>query len=115
MRVLARRVHSVASAGRLRTGEQRAASMLHAACVGTVLTLLSDGEKADPRLSEATREAVASAITNDPTRVKPGGIGGAANMLRAMLDLWTNFFSARHLFEDYAAYEGRHHGTSPPS
>ena len=47
MRVLARRVHSVASAGRLRTGEQRAASMLHAARVGTVLTLLSDGEKAD--------------------------------------------------------------------
>lgn len=37
--------------------------MIHAACVGTLLALVSIGEKADPSLSIATREAVNSALT----------------------------------------------------
>ena len=86
LRVLAERVRAIARAARLRTGEERAAAMLHAACTGTVLTLVGDGENADPGLSGATREAVLSAITTDPIAGVTDGVAAAAATLRARLD-----------------------------
>ncbi len=61
-------VQSVAEAGRLRVGVERAARMIHAAGLGVTLTLLgTEPEDRDPALSEATREAVLAAVTTDET------------------------------------------------
>lgn len=64
MEILRRRIRNLALAGRLRVSEARAADLLHAMGVGTVLTLLGQPEdRRDPGLSEAAREAVLAAIT----------------------------------------------------
>lgn len=67
-------VHRVARAGRLRVGEERAASMIHAAGMGVTLTLIgTKPEDRDPTLSEATREAILAAVTADKTDEAPTG------------------------------------------
>lgn len=88
LEVLAERVHDIARAGRLRGSEERAAAMLHAACVGTVLTLLAEKENAAPTrydLLAETREAVIAAITAAPINTESAGIEVAASTLRARL------------------------------
>ncbi|RKN37096.1 TetR/AcrR family transcriptional regulator [Streptomyces hoynatensis] len=64
--VLARRIHRVAEAGRLRVPEERATALIHAAGSGTTLTLLATPEHSrDPELSATAREAVIAALTTD--------------------------------------------------
>ncbi|MDN7500219.1 TetR/AcrR family transcriptional regulator [Burkholderia gladioli] len=86
-KVLAERIHAVAMAGRLCIGEERASAMLHAACVGTVLTLLAEGGvQANPHLSTDAREAALMAITCDSQAVGAGNeVAVAATTLRARL------------------------------
>lgn len=94
--VLRRRIRRIALAGRLKVGEERAAALLHSACVGTVLTLLGMPEAArDPGLSAAAREAILQAIAGeaDPAADalgEPAGAGApartAASTLHASLD-----------------------------
>ncbi|OBB19854.1 TetR/AcrR family transcriptional regulator [Mycolicibacterium elephantis] len=56
----------IAQAGRLRVSVGRAADMVHSACRGVTLTLISQPPDArDPELSNATREALLAAITTD--------------------------------------------------
>ncbi len=63
----------VAEAGRLRIGVDRAAEMMHSACRGVTLTLISQTPaERDPELSAATREAMLAAITT-------GGAAGPAD------------------------------------
>jgi AcrR family transcriptional regulator len=83
--VLARHIHRVAEAGRLRVPEDRAAALVHAAGCGTTLTLIAtpEGER-DPELSRTAREAVLAAITTDVSTADPGPVAAAVT-LRAVL------------------------------
>ncbi|MEU8306975.1 TetR/AcrR family transcriptional regulator [Actinomadura sp. NPDC048955] len=60
-------VEAVAGAGRLRVPVATAARMIHAAGVGTALTLIAgpSGEAADREASVRTREAVLAAVTSE--------------------------------------------------
>ena len=59
-------VHRIAETGRLRVGEERATSMIHAAAMGATLTLIGlKPEDRDIALSETTREAVLAAIITE--------------------------------------------------
>ena len=59
LEVLARRVHRIARAGRLRVAEARAVDLVHAAGTGAVLTLLATPpEQRDLGLADALLEAV---------------------------------------------------------
>ncbi|HEY0179531.1 MAG TPA: TetR/AcrR family transcriptional regulator [Dokdonella sp.] len=85
LRVLARHVRAIAAAGRLRIREARAVDLIHAAGLGTVLTLL-EREPRDLALSATARDAVIQAITLDaPVRASPTP-ATAAIALRAVLD-----------------------------
>ncbi len=85
--VLRRRIRAIARAGRLRTSEERAVALVHAAGVGTVLTLLEEPpERRDPGLSAAAREAIVAAITGESSAPTDAGPRGAAATLRASLD-----------------------------
>ena len=102
LEVLRRHVRNIARAGRLRTSEDRAVALVHAAGVGTVLTLLSEpAERRDPGLPTAAREAVVAAITAESAAAAEPGPRGAAATLRASLDQ-TAVLSAgeRHLLEE---------------
>ena len=102
MDVLRRRVRNVARAGRLRVSEGRAVALLHAAGVGTVLTLLAElPERRDPGLSTAAREAVFAVITGEDVAPSTAGPSGAAAALRASLDQ-TSVLTAgeRHLLAE---------------
>lgn len=100
--ILRRRIRAVALAGRLRTSEERAVTLLRSVCVGTVLTLI--GEHEDQRglgLSETAREAVLAAITGEAVWSEGPGPGGAAAALRASLDRTAVLTSGeRHLLEE---------------
>jgi AcrR family transcriptional regulator len=102
MDVLRRRVASIARAGRLRTSEARAISLLHAMGTGTVNTLLSQpAATRDPGLSEAAREAVIAAITGEASLPATVGPAGAATMLHACLDQTTAVSAGeRHLLKE---------------
>ncbi|WP_240762109.1 TetR/AcrR family transcriptional regulator [Micromonospora sp. HM134] len=72
--VLRSRVHRLAAAGLLRVDEQRAATMIHAAGTGVILTLLgTPAPHRDPGLGDAVFDAVLGGIlttapaTPDPT------------------------------------------------
>lgn len=87
MDVLRRRIHAVATSGRLRVSKPRAVALMHATGIGTVHVLL--GEPADRRdlaLSALARESVLAAITGEPSRRVASGPVGAAVALRASLD-----------------------------
>ncbi|MEU0841368.1 TetR/AcrR family transcriptional regulator [Streptomyces sp. NPDC005962] len=88
--VLAGHIRRIAEAGRLRVPEDRAAALVHAAGSGTTLALIATpGERRDPELSHAAREAVLAAITADaPSTPEPepgAGAAAAAVTLRAVL------------------------------
>ncbi len=85
--VLATLVRRIAAAGRLRVPEGRAVGLVHSTGAGTALSLIAvPPEKRDPGLSDAAREAVIAAITNDaPTAPEPGPVAAAVS-LRAALD-----------------------------
>lgn len=86
-------VARAAEAGRLRVGVPHAARMIAAACRGVTLALLGTPPEAhDPRLSDAMREAVLTAITVAPTsdgapNAAPGvaRVAARAVALRAVL------------------------------
>lgn len=85
--VLRQRMRRVASAGLLKTSEDRAADLWHAAGIGTVFALLSQAEAArDPDLSTVTRETILAAIASvDEERAERRPQVAAAE-LRASLD-----------------------------
>ena len=84
---LCEHIRRVASAGKLRVNEERAAHLFHAAASGMVLTLLAMPQgKRDMTLSSLAREAALAAITSEvPVRRKAGSTE-AAIALRASLD-----------------------------
>ncbi len=93
-RVLAARVHRVAEAGRLATGERRAVDLIAAAGTGAVLTLLDRPEEArDPQLAAAAWEAVATAILAEPARAVGDAVVAAVS-LRAALPRLVEFSPA---------------------
>ena len=83
--VLARRVHRVARAGRLRVTEERAVDLIHACGTGTVLALIAQSPNARGDLATAAREAVMAAILDEP-RPDVGDKAVMATSLRASLD-----------------------------
>ena len=84
--VLAGHIRRIAEAGRLRVPEDRAAALVHAAGSGTTLALIATpGERRDPELSRAAREAVLAAITADAPVTPEPGAAAAAVTLRAVL------------------------------
>jgi AcrR family transcriptional regulator len=85
MEVLRSRVRRVASTGRLRVSEQRAADLIRAAGTGAVLTLLSTppGER-DSGLAGAMYEAVLREILTDAPAAPESGPIAAAVALRAL-------------------------------
>lgn len=89
LEVLRRRVKAVARAGRLRVGEARAAALIHAAGVGTVLTLLAEPEeRRDAGLAGAAREAVMAAILHEaPSSAAPGAAAAASTLAARMDDI----------------------------
>jgi AcrR family transcriptional regulator len=84
--ILRQKIRDIAKAGRLRVSEQRAAALVHSACTGTILTLLSQPQALrDEGLSKAAREAVISAIIGEAP-VARKNITGLATSLQAALD-----------------------------
>lgn len=87
--ILKRLIQRIAEAGRLRVGVDRAADMVHSACRGVALTLISQPPDArDPELSNATREALLAAITTDTPDVPLEDTRAAARAiaLKSVLD-----------------------------
>src|SRR5260370_24562394 len=72
-------VARIAEAGRLRVDVAHATDLIHAAGTGVALTLAATPpEERDPRLSEATREAILTAITVPAAAEPPNEGPGAA-------------------------------------
>jgi len=85
--ILRERVERVARAGRLRLPVDRAVSMIHAAGVGAVATLLAIPQEArDPRLSPVMRDAIIASITTGPPEQQSSDLANLAIGLRAHLD-----------------------------
>lgn len=81
------KVRRVAAIGRLRVSEQRAVELIHAACTGAVLTLLSSPEP-DPGLADAMYEAVIRQIvTNAPALAEDGPVAAAVAFRTVVPDL----------------------------
>ena len=84
-------VQRIAEAGRLTVGVDRAVGMVQAACKGVTLTLMGrDPATRDQGLSDATREALLSAITVDAARPsarreRDGDVARRAVALKAVL------------------------------
>ncbi len=84
--MLRAQVHAVARAGRLRTSEARAVSLVQAAAIGTVMTLLEDPvERRDPGLSAAARDAVIAALTEEGASAAASGVSATAVALRSRI------------------------------
>jgi AcrR family transcriptional regulator len=84
LQVLRDRVHRIALAGRLRTGEQRAVDLVHAAGTGAVLTLLATpAERRDPGLADDLLEAVLARVVTDVPPEESSGVLSPAVALRA--------------------------------
>lgn len=81
--ILVRLVTRVAEAGRLRTGVEAAAAMIHATGIGVTVTLISADaaglSTAHAGLSEATRDAVFAALISDE---EPGAGAGDSRAAR---------------------------------
>ncbi len=81
------KVRRVAAIGRLRVSEQRAVELIHAACTGAVLTLLSSPEP-DPGLADAMYEAVIRQIVTDaPALAEDGPVAAAVAFRTVVPDL----------------------------
>lgn len=85
--ILRKRIQRIARAGRLSVSIERAVALIHAAGVGTVVTLLSmPSEARDGPLSSSARDAVLAAILTDtPTRPHDNGIAPLAIALGSRL------------------------------
>jgi AcrR family transcriptional regulator len=84
--ILEEHIRRIAIAGRLRVSEKMAADLVHASGCGTVLTLLAmPGDRRDPGLPEAAREAVIAAITTESPALDSPGPAAAAIALGAAL------------------------------
>ncbi|MFD2414741.1 TetR/AcrR family transcriptional regulator [Amycolatopsis pigmentata] len=103
MKILLERIHRLATSGRLRVGEDLAASLIHATARGAVLTWLSlPNDQRDPALLTTLREAMITAVTLDEPAVRDAGPAGAARALRALLPEQTTLSSAeRHLLDEW--------------
>ena len=98
--VLARRVHRVARAGRLRVTEEHAVDLIHACGTGTVLSLVAKSPEAQDDLALAAREAVMAAILDEP-RPAAGSAAAMATGLRASLSEVTRLTPGeRHLLDE---------------
>ena len=98
--VLARRVHRVARAGRLRVAEERAVDLIHACGTGTVLALITKPPEARDDLAAAAREAVMAAIL-DESHVEAGPTAAMATGLRANLSEMPDLTPGeRHLLDE---------------
>ncbi|MFV1365213.1 TetR/AcrR family transcriptional regulator [Mycolicibacterium elephantis] len=87
--ILKRLIQRIAESGRLRVGVDRAADMVHSACRGVTLTLISQPPEArDLELSDATREAILAAITTDrpDDRLEDTRPAARAMALKAVLE-----------------------------
>jgi AcrR family transcriptional regulator len=83
---LTRSMHRIASAGRLRIDEVRAAELVYATATGTTLTLLALPEdRRDLELSDLARDAVIAALTIEGGAQAAPGPAVAAVTLRAVL------------------------------
>lgn len=85
--VLRKRVQRIARAGRLSMSIERAVALIHAAGVGTVVTLLAmPSEARDGQLSSSARDAALAAILTDaPTQPRDNGIAPLAIALGSRL------------------------------
>ena len=98
--VLARRVHRVARAGRLRVTEEHAVDLIHACGTGTVLTLIAKAPEVRNDLAVDAREAVMAAILDEP-RPETGAVAAMATGLRARLADFSNLTPGeRHLLDE---------------
>ena len=87
MDVMRRRIHRVALAGKLRTSEARAASLMQAVATGTVQTLLAQPKaRRDPGLADAARDVLMSAIVDTQAVTPVSGVHATAAALRASLE-----------------------------
>nr|WP_262403004.1 TetR/AcrR family transcriptional regulator [Actinomadura sp. CNU-125] len=83
MEILKGRIRRIAAAGRLRVGEDLAATIVHATARGAVLTWLSLPEdRRDPALLTALRESMVTAVTTERPAVREAGAAGAARAAR---------------------------------
>jgi AcrR family transcriptional regulator len=83
-RVLQARVRRLATAGRLRVGEERAVGLIHAAGVGVIQALLeSPPADRDHGLADTLFDAVLRQILTDPVEAADAGPVAAAVALRA--------------------------------
>ncbi len=81
------KVRRVAEIGRLRVSEERAVELIHAACTGAVLTLLSSPDP-DLDLADAMYEAVTRQILTDaPALAEDGPVAAAVAFRTVVPDL----------------------------
>ena len=101
--VLARRVHRIAAAGRLRVSQARAVDLVHAAGTGAVLTLLATpADRRDRALAATLRDAVLERVVTDPPVRDDDVLGAALTTLRARLPELTALSAAeRRLFAEW--------------
>ncbi|MFD0657958.1 TetR family transcriptional regulator [Thermocatellispora tengchongensis] len=86
MAILRRTITRIAESGLLRVPVDRAATMLHSACMGVTFTLIgTEPRSRDPHLSEQTREAVIAAVTTTPQPSTPQPLRASVLTLRAAL------------------------------
>ncbi|CAN5757973.1 TetR/AcrR family transcriptional regulator [soil metagenome] len=101
--MLASLIRRIAQSGRLRVSELHATQLVHAAGMGTALTLIAlpPGDR-DDVLSRLAREAVVAAITHDAPRPVESGVATAAIALNASLSQ-TDALTAteRHLLAEW--------------
>ena len=84
-RILLGMSEAVARAGRLRVPVHTAAGMIHAACTGVTLVLISGaGDVAD--LSMRTREAILAAVTTDEAEDRPSSVSAMAIALASAVE-----------------------------
>nr|BFD87927.1 hypothetical protein StreXyl84_73280 [Streptomyces sp. Xyl84] len=82
---LQRMVTRVAAAGRLRMSIERAAALVHAAGVGTILTLIgAPPEQRDLRTADAAREMVLAAISTPAATASPAAATPSRSAARAV-------------------------------
>ena len=100
LKVLARRVHRVARAGRLRVTEEHAVDLIHACGTGTILSLIAEQPNVRVDLAAAAREAVMAAILDEP-RPETQAVAAMATGLRARLaDIPALTPGERHLLDE---------------
>lgn len=83
---LARHIHRIAEAGRLRLGEEQAAQLVHATGSGLTLSLIATpAERRDLTLVARARDAVIAAVATDEPVTTGSDVAAVAVALRAAL------------------------------